>query len=140
VLNLLAMILNPRCMGASGHSGSTGSRRIYRCNLCSTEVAQDSAKWRPTKRAQTAMAAHLDEHRAEYAEVLTLLAASPTVGCEWLQTHGHAVSTTGIKRAREAQEAMDAPVPVREALDHSACATVGRCVWRSDYNPCTEAV
>lgn len=54
----------PRCRYWQGHSGSTGCRRIYCCNVCGTVIATDAAKWRPTRHAERAVERHRLSHAA----------------------------------------------------------------------------
>ena len=52
-----------------GHSGSTGSRRVYKCYICQSIVAQDSAKSGKTQRAQRAVEEHRRMHLAQAEKV-----------------------------------------------------------------------
>ena len=60
-----------------GNVGSTGCRRIYKCNACGAIIDTESAKDRPTKHAERACAEHLSIHKKEAAARLIEQEAQP---------------------------------------------------------------
>lgn len=86
----------PRCRYWHGHSGSTGCRRVYRCNVCGCTIATDAAKWRPTRHAERAV----ESHRISHASPALLAQREALVAAlECLQVIGVAADEIAQARA-----------------------------------------